>query len=234
MLQGTVSRVCFSPGSPNILISAALDKAIVLTDRRLDAAIASVQCGVPLSALDCKDDGNCITVGTTCAQHLCLRHLCLILLYSQAWPQPCSDRSCNPFEAGSQSLGALQSGLALRSLTWQLLQHVQQRSRTPPLCPPSAIVTCRRHRAAVRPPQAAGAYGQASLLWRGPCQLPTLAAIRGQQACSQAVVHLPHRRHASCSSPCRLSGTPQVPGSRAGEASLLLGANQSFSAELCL
>ena len=96
MLQGTVSRVCFSPGSPNILISAALDKAIVLTDRRLDAAIASVQCGVPLSALDCKDDGNCITVGTTSAQYLCL-----ILPNSQAWPQPCSDRSCIPFEAGS-------------------------------------------------------------------------------------------------------------------------------------
>ena len=64
-LQTTVSRVCFSPGSPNILISAGLDRSIVLTDRRLDAAIANVPCASPLTALDCKDDGNCITVGNT-------------------------------------------------------------------------------------------------------------------------------------------------------------------------
>lgn len=64
-VQATVSRVCFSPGSPNILISAGLDKSIILTDRRLDAAIAKVQGSLPLTALDCKDNGNCITVGTT-------------------------------------------------------------------------------------------------------------------------------------------------------------------------
>lgn len=68
-VQATVSRVCFSPGSPNILISAGLDRAIVLTDRRLDAAIASVPCSLPLTALDCKDDGNCVTVGNT-SEHL--------------------------------------------------------------------------------------------------------------------------------------------------------------------
>ena len=144
----------------------------------------------------------------------------------QAWLHPCSDRSCSPFEAGTQSLGALHSCLAQRFLTWQLLQHVQQLSKTPPLKFPSAIIVCRRHRAAVRPPQAADAPGQACLLQRGSCQLPALAAIRGQQACGQTIVHLPHRCYASCSSPCRLSGPVQVPGSRAGEASLLLGTHQ--------
>ncbi|KAK9812816.1 hypothetical protein WJX72_004245 [[Myrmecia] bisecta] len=62
--KGPVSSVCFSPASPNILISAGHDQKVILLDRRIDNVVATVEVGAPVTSMGCKDDGGFLAAGT--------------------------------------------------------------------------------------------------------------------------------------------------------------------------
>ncbi len=62
-----VRAVRFAPGRPDQLRSCGLDQRLLLHDRRLDAAVASADAGVPLTALSCRHDGL-MAVGTAGAR----------------------------------------------------------------------------------------------------------------------------------------------------------------------
>ena len=61
--QSVVRAVRFAPGRPDQLRSCGLDQRLLLHDRRLDAAVAVADAGVPLTALSCRHDGL-MAVGT--------------------------------------------------------------------------------------------------------------------------------------------------------------------------
>ncbi len=87
-----VRAVRFAPGRPDQLRSCGLDQRLLLHDRRLDAAVASADAGVPLTALSCRHDGlmaagtagarenniskrTVVNFARSCSQGLCSPHV---------------------------------------------------------------------------------------------------------------------------------------------------------------
>jgi protein NEDD1 len=58
------SAIAYSPTLPTLLISAGLDKKIVLIDTVKQTASKVIQTEAPLTAMDLHDDGNTLVVGT--------------------------------------------------------------------------------------------------------------------------------------------------------------------------